>query len=202
MLAPYIKTVLLVCLFLAPALAGKRDKGKKGYSEEDNIRVIQIPVHHPPPQRHMYMPHPMPYPVHMPRRPQKQIVEKIYIPIVKTVKVPVIIREKVHYVHTSHQEAPKMHHSYSPPKQNSYSIQQSMNSYSKPHKKVTYSTSYGPPSISHSQSMSSYSKLPSKDTPYTYNPSGNKHLRRRTVAINNWENNYSLYNRLFGTTYS
>merc|ERR1719341_224340 len=174
MLAPYIKTVLLVCLFLAPAQAGKRDKGKKGYSEEDNIRVIQIPVHHPPPQRHMYMPHPMPYPVHMPRRPQKQIVEKIYIPIVKTVKVPVIIREKVHYVHTSHQEAPK-HHSYSPPKQNSYSIQQSMNSYSKP---------------------------PSKDTPYTYNPSGNKHLRRRTVAVNNWENNYSLYNRLFGTTYS
>merc|ERR1719341_385756 len=163
MLAPYIKTVLLVCLFLAPALAGKRDKGKKGYSEEDNIRVIQIPVHHPPPQRHMYMPHPMPYPVHMPRRPQKQIVEKIYIPIVKTVKEPVIVREKVHYVHTSHQEAPKMHQSYS---------------------------------------MSSYSKLPSKDPPYAYNPSGNKHLRRRTVAINNWEKNYSLYNRLFGTTYS
>jgi len=97
-----MKTVTLVVVLAALASVCSSDKGRskgrKKSEEYDTPHIVFMPPHRPPmPPRYV----PVPVPVPQPIQPTATTVqEKVYIPIVKTVAVPVIVREKVHYIHS------------------------------------------------------------------------------------------------------
>ena len=78
-------------------------KAQKEHKKHNKGPYYLYPVKHHKQQAPITIPYPVPYPVY--QRPvyhPKVETKKIYVPIVKTIKVPVIIREKIHYVHTYH----------------------------------------------------------------------------------------------------